>query len=269
MVQPMHIFFSNRGSLFALALACGSLLATAAQGAILSHGNFGPVAPGVSFLNVTESSGTGDSVPLYGAPTPFATGLDFNPVNFLAMGSGGAGDITDGQLNFTIFGQDGGGNDVAISTINLSESGVYDLTGTGTAATQIAVGAILNVKITEIDGVAVTPITLFGNASLTSNLVATPGDEVDVPWNLNILIDVQAELTTLGVPFTVGATRADVFLNNTLTAISEALSTAEVVKNDFVISIVPKTEVIPEPSTLAMAAIGLCGLGLRRTRKQS
>ena len=250
----------------ALALAVCTL-ATAVQAATLSHGSFGPVAPGVSFLNVTESTGTLDPLPLYGVPTPFATGLDFSPnPNFKATATAGSADITDGQLNFSIFGQDGGGNNVAISSINLSESGLYDLTGVGTASTQVAVGAILNVTITEIDGIAVAPILLQKNASLAKNLATSPGD--DDPWSLSILIDVQAELTARNIAFTVGATRADVVLNNTLTAISEAGSTAEVVKNDFAISIVPKPEVIPEPTTLALAGLGLCGLALRRGRRE-
>lgn len=251
------------------AVAACSILGTAVQAASMPHGTFGPVAPGISFLNVTESTGTMDPLPLYGVPSPFATGLDFTPTaNFKATASGGGGDITDGQLNFTILGQDGNGNNVAISSINLSESGIYDLTGVGTAATQIAVGAILNLTITEIDGIAVAPILLQKNASLAKNLVATPGDEVDVDWSLNILIDVQAELMALNVPFTVGATKANVVLNNTLTAISEAGSTAEVVKTDFVISIVPDPEIVPEPSTLALAGLGLCCLALRRARQE-
>ncbi|WP_428305359.1 PEP-CTERM sorting domain-containing protein [Lacipirellula sp.] len=261
MVKTGHF---SRWSALALILAICSTASL--QAASVNYGNFGPVAPGVTFLNVVESSGT-DGVPLYNSPSPFATGLNFTPTVFTSSSTGAGADITDGQLNFTIHGQDGNGNNVAISSINLSENGAYTLAGVGTAATQISVGAIMNVKITEIDGVAVAPITVIGNASLAKNLVSDAG--VASPWALNVFIDVQNQLTTLGVPFVTGATRADVVLNNTLVSISQAGSAASVSKNNFQISIVPQSEVVPEPTTLAMAGLALCGVGLAGRRKRS
>src|SRR5690349_6889205 len=86
------------GALFVLVL--GSVPALAAT---INYGNFGPVPPGVTFTNVSESSGT-DPVPLYGPPTPFTTGLDFDPQNFVSSANGGTQDVTDGQLNFGITG---------------------------------------------------------------------------------------------------------------------------------------------------------------------
>lgn len=254
----------TKWSATAVAVVCALCWTTLAQAASINYGNFGPVAPGISFLNVIESSGT-DGLPLYDVPSPFVTGLDFNPTGFTAAASGGSADITDGQLNFVIHGQNGGGN-VAISSVSLTESGIYNLFGVGTAATHVAVGASMSVKVTEIDGVAVTPIAIFGNASFAKNLVADPG--VASPWALNILIDVQSQLTSLNVPFVTGATRAQVTIDNSLVGISQAASTAGVTKTDFVISIVPKTEVVPEPGTVALSGLALVGLGLAGRRKQ-
>src|SRR6476661_5040761 len=72
------------------------------QAAIISYGNFTVPPSGVTYVNVSESSGT-DPVPLYGPPTPVPpAGLDFDPANFVATANGGASDVTDGQLNYAI-----------------------------------------------------------------------------------------------------------------------------------------------------------------------
>src|SRR4051812_344278 len=84
-----------------LVVAVLGIFAATSHAGSISYGNFGPVPPGVVFTNVTESSAT-DSVPLYGPPMPFATGLDFNPIGFASSATAGSSDITDGQLNFGI-----------------------------------------------------------------------------------------------------------------------------------------------------------------------
>lgn len=251
----------------ALALGLLATFAPVAQAASISYGNFGPVAPGISFLNVTESSGT-DAVPLYGAPDPYVTGLDFDPTSFVASAAGGGADITDGQMNFTVMGQKNGLDIVAIGGISLFEGGDYTLVGTGTAASQVLAGAIVAVKITEIDGSPVTPFNLTStNASVGFNLPANGG--VVQPWSLGLLVDVEAQLTSLGVPFIVGATKAEVVINNSLIAISEPTSVAFIAKKEFVIGIVPDLGVLPEPGTLALAGVALCSIGAVSRRKRS
>src|SRR4029077_1924023 len=106
------------------------------------------VPPGVTFIGVTESSGT-DPVPLYGPPTPFSVGLDFDPMNFVATATGGASDVTDGQLNLTIRGDSNGSlGFIAINQLNLSEAGDYTLAGVGTPATSVFAGAIMRITVT-------------------------------------------------------------------------------------------------------------------------
>jgi len=229
--------------LAALAFA-GALLAaaSAASAASISYGNFGPVPPGVTFGDVTESSGT-DAVPLYGAPGAFATGLDFDPAGFVATGTGGAIDLTDGQLNFTITTDPS----LGILALNLAEAGDFSLQGVGTSATQAAAGAIVRVIVTQIDGVNVAPISLVPtNASVAFNLAANPG--IVNPWSLGIGVDIVAQLGG-----GQRATQLEVVIDNQLSALSEANSAAFIAKKDFRIEVTA----IPEPST-ALLLLGAC-----------
>lgn len=233
-----------------MALAALVALANASQRAnasTINYGNFGPVPPGITFLSVTESSVT-DPVPMFGPPTPFVTGLDFDPTNFVAFATGGGSDVTDGQLNFSIK-----SNGPAIGSVTLFERGDYTLAGVGSSLTSTFAGAVILASITEIGGVPVVPIPLPPvNASVGFNLLANPG--VVQPWSLGI---------TLAIPANVGVvTKLDVVIDNQLLAISEASSAAFIAKKDFVISTGP---IIPEPVTLVMLLMGL-PLALRKSR---
>lgn len=48
----------TKWSATAVAVVCALCSATLVQAASINYGSFGPVAPGISFLNVIESSGT-------------------------------------------------------------------------------------------------------------------------------------------------------------------------------------------------------------------
>lgn len=233
-----------------VALAATLAAAASANAASINYGNFS--VGSVVFGNVTESSGT-DAVPLYGAPDPFVVGLDFDPTSFVAYSAGGGADLTDGQLNFTV------ASALGIPSITLTESGDYTLVGTGTAASQALAGAIIAVKVTEIDGVAVTPFSLTStNASVGFNLVANPG--LVQPWSLGLTTNIAAQLAAYNPR--IGATKIEVVIDNSLVAISEAASVASISKKDFTISI----PTIPEPASL-VAGLSFFGLaGRRRTR---
>jgi hypothetical protein len=235
----------NSFKLFAcLAVAALAFDATA-RGATINYGDFN--LPGVMFQQVTESSGT-DPVPLYGPPSPFLVGLDFDPMNFTSTSTGGLADITDGQLNFTIMSVPGG---PPIPAVSLFEAGDYSMAGGGgNAATSVFAGAIIRATVTQINGLPVAPISIPPvNASFSDSM---PPAKIAVPWSLGLT-------TNIPVP---GATKVEIVINNSLVTTSQANTMAFIAKKDFRIDIP-----VPEPATLLISAIaGIGMLGFRRPR---
>jgi hypothetical protein len=232
-------------------LAIGLLLAAegftgACRAGMISYGDFGPVPPGVMFVDVIESSGT-DPVPLFGIPDPFSVGLDFDPTSFVATANGGAADVTDGQLNFLVMGSVNLPDFVGISTISLFEAGDYTLAGTGTASTQAIAGANILATVTQINGVNVAPINLVpASGSVTFDLAANPG--IVQPWSLDLMIDVAAQLGP-----NQKATKVEIAIDNQLLALSETGSLSFIAKKDFRITVEPEGEIpIPEPNSLML-----------------
>lgn len=231
-----------------LAIAAVALLGVGhsapCRAAQINYGDFNSNPPGVMFLNVTESSGT-DAVPLYGPPTSVGQQLGFTPTPaFSAATSGGSVDVTDGQLNYTIMSDD-------VTTVNAQEGGNFSLTGIGTPVTSVFGALSLRATVTQINGVDVTPIVLpQSNASFQANLVTNPG--ANQPWSLATSVDVATQLATLGFGSGQNATKVDVVIDNQLVAVSELLSDASIIKTRFG---------IPEPGSLALAALAMCGVG--------
>jgi hypothetical protein len=157
-----------------------------------------------------------------------------------------------------------GTSQVAINAFSLFESGDYTLAGVGTSATQALAGAIINVVVTQIDGVNIAPISLGSvNGSVAFNLAANPG--VVQPWSLGLTFDVDAALTNQNIPHSLGATKLEVAIDNQLLTFSQTSSLAFISKKDFRIDV---DEVIPEPTTLVMLLGGCLALGtVRRTRR--
>jgi hypothetical protein len=255
MSRTTRRFFS--ASAAALGIALIGFFSSTASAASISYGNFGPVPPGVTFLNVQESSGT-DPVPLYGPPVAFATGLDFDPTSFGASGAGGAADLTDGQLNFTVMASN-------ITSMNVAESGAYTLSGIGTLATRVLAGAIVRGSVTQINGVNVAPVDLgTANASVAFSLPFNAG--VAVPWSISIPFNVAGALAAQGFGANQHATKVDFAINNQLIALSEPGSVASISKQDFVITTHPG---VPEPATLGLAGMALCGMAVAARRRKS
>ncbi|HEX6960293.1 MAG TPA: PEP-CTERM sorting domain-containing protein [Lacipirellula sp.] len=241
--------FSRAGALALCTALMGLFNCTVANAASISYGDFGPLPSGTSFLDITESSGT-DSIPLYGPPTIFETGLDFTPVSFVAVSTGGAPDITDGQLTFTVMSS-------GLSSLSVEEAGDFSLLGIGTAATSVTASASILATVTEINGAAVVPIVLaFNSNSVTHNLAANPG--ALQPWSLVTTLDIGSQLGA-----GQRATKVDIAINNQMSAFSEPASAAFIAKKEFIVT----TELIPEPATFALASLALFGMAFSGRRR--
>ena len=247
-------------SAFALALV---LYVSAPVSAAIMYGDFDDIPPGVvMYTDVTESSVT-DPVPppRYGPPTAIVNELDFDTLNFGAVASDGApsADITDGQLNFGFMViQDNG-----LSNLAISESGDFSLIGTGTSTTSVAAGIFAEIEISHINHVQLpNPITIVGSTQFSTDLVSSPG--LNQPWGQTLLVDFGPALLNAGFdPDVDFATKGEVVINNTLAAISEVdpSTIAFIAKKDF--KIIPGGDLdpfIPEPTSVALAALGMIGV---------
>jgi hypothetical protein len=206
---------------------------------------------------------------MFGAPSYFTTGIDTNPSSFAASSGGNSpSDTTDGQLDFGVLGVPAPGTIVTIKSISVAESGDFSLTGVGTAATTASASVSIGVTVTHIDGALVPAINItpISSAALFT-LLANPG--VVQPWQLSGTVNVEAALTTLGVPFQYGATGIQVQILNSLEASSEAATAALIQKKEFIASLQTEVDVVPEPATSALGVVALLGLATIAGRRGS
>jgi hypothetical protein len=282
-VRVAHCF-----RVFILSASFAWCFSSLVEAAPINWGDF--VGNNVTYRMVTEDSGT-DTVPpcMFCQPTVGGNTLNFNPVGFDATSSNGATpDMTDGQLLFMI--ESNNKQTQAIQNFRISETGDTTLSGnvpvgTTTTASRITITPV--VEIVEVDGVALAvPITLSKLSTaplpvLDDVFTQIPGNTPSdgqwelgtdgnggpiffTQWNGSVFVDVQDALIKNGTPFVRGATKVTVNLDNTLTAVSAAGTSATIAKKDFLTI----TTNIPEPATVGLLALAMAAgiLAGRRCR---
>jgi hypothetical protein len=243
------------------------------------------VGTDVTYRMIMEDSGT-DTVPpcMYCEPTVGGNTLNFNPVGFDASSSNGAvPDITDGQLLFMI--ESNNKQTFAIQSVKISETGDTTLSGNvpvGSDNTATSVEITPVVEIVEVDGVALpAPITLTKMSTpplpvLGEMFTQLPGNTpsdgqwelgtdgnggpiFSTQWNGMVVVNLHDALVKSGTPFVRGATKVTINIDNVLTAVSEAGTSATIAKKDFI------TISIPEPATVGLLIVATaCGMLARR-----
>lgn len=261
----MTLTINIRQCLLFPALVCLACLPIVSQATPINYGDFDGAT--VMYLDVTEDASSGDTLPLFGAPTISGDALDFSPVGFSASAAGAGGsDVTAGDLSFMIQAKALKG----ITNLRLSEAGDTGLGGFGTDLTNTKVTADITIEIqnTNLGPVNVNALTsmLFSPSSGDFGLGTDGGGgpSFSSNWSGSALIDFGALLAANGHAGET-ATKVSINIDNTLLAESENGTTATISKKDLDSSAITIEVNIPEPTTGVLALISIlamtCGRG--------
>jgi hypothetical protein len=225
------------------------------------HGNFG--GTNVNFVGVQETTQTaGDPEPLWGAPTVVGNVMTFSPTSFLASTAGGGFDSDHSTLQMDINAKTP--LDTILS-INLTEVG--DAALVGGASTGVFLSMAGTIRINSTTAGAITPITVPWVGTFNTgdffDAISKPGT---TGWIGTATIDVTAILASKGI--FDAATSVTLAYNNNLQAFSQAGLSSATVQKKAVDGPAVFIEVIPEPTTAALLAIGLIALGIRSPRRR-
>jgi hypothetical protein len=260
-----------------------SVLSRPVLSAQISYGDH--MGTHVTYVNVTEDSGSDEAGGLFGAPTVTGNSIDFNPTGFDASSSGAASDITDGNLVFMVTAKSGS----RISSITLNELGDTTLAGNVTpgsmnTASAVFASGVLDIHEVDFQGInhISVPFSFTFSPSGGTYFLGTDGGGgpiFNTQWSGSVTLDIDAILIANGImipPGPVdpegGATKISIDLDNTLVAVSQAGTTAHIGKKDFggvTIRSNVRTEPggepeIPEPATFVLVGLSILGLGLSR-----
>src|SRR5688572_57585 len=152
LMDALYKFARRSGAVLVLAM-----MTQPSPGAQINYGSH--MGTHVTYVNVTEDSGAGEPLPLFGAPTVTGNSIDFNPTGFDAASVNGGSDITDSNLVFMVTAKSGS----RIQSITFRESGDTTLAGNvapgtmGTASAAFASGVL---DIHEVDFVGINHISV-------------------------------------------------------------------------------------------------------------
>jgi hypothetical protein len=252
-----------------------ALASRPAAGAQINYGSH--MGTHVTYVNVTEDSGSDEPLPLFGAPTVTGDSIDFNPVGFdAAAGPAGTSDITDSNLVFMVTAKTGS----RIDSMTLNEIGAATLAGNvapgsmGTAAAVFASGAldIHEVDFTGINHISV-PFSLTFSPSGGTFFLGTDGGGgpiFNTVWTGSATLPIHDILIANGYGSLQGATKISIDLDNTLVAVSQLGTTATISKKDVggvgIDIVIRQVGDIPEPAGLSLALTALLGGWLRSRR---
>lgn len=212
---------------------------------------------------MTETANSpGDDEPLFGPPNLAGNQFDFDANSMFRATADGAGggilDITDGQLNLGVM-----GDNSAIVQLVLSVAGDYSLTGVGGNATSAdyQIG-FTEINVLEVDGVALTAPLVLPGLDATGLFDLSSGPATNEPWSSTLTYDVNAALAA-STSFQFGATKIEVQMNNVFNAGAQTGDFAEIAAGSVVFDAF--TTPVPEPSSGAVLVLTALGcLGVRR-----
>lgn len=238
-----NLFLLSAAALVTLALASGA-------SATINYGDF--VGTNVTFNAVSETSTFGDPEPLFGAPLVSGDQLLFFPANFSATAAGaGDFDLTGAQLQTRITSHDAL---TTIDTLSINEAGDTMLAGTGTADTYTFIGIAGQITVLSTTSGPTVPVIIpFVGTISPGDTFTLPTDAGTTTWSGGFTVDIAAIVPN--------ATDVMLSFDNNMFAYSED-GTVATIQKKVVGGPVIAVEVIPEPATLSMVALGLFGLAL-------
>lgn len=226
-------------------------------------GESGWESDSVWFLGVAESNV--DTAERFGAPTGVGSNaIDFTPNDFIAQIENPGttqSDIVDSTLSFTVAAKPGN----SVDDLSFAERGFTSLIALSGGEAFTSVTAHFTIDVVEVDGVPVGGVQY----NIEQDMTFTPSEgtyEIGVDgtpsystiWHGDMMVDIKQHLIDEGIDFSVGATKLNVLLENTLVAASSSGGSALINKQDF--DGVTITVNVPEPTSLVLAGIALVGL---------